>query len=108
MRSAHPTPRNRARRLAAASAASIVLVLGTAGVASAQGAPADEHCCGTAPGDGGVDPGAQVGGAGLTRGSSLPITGSDVVGLLALGGGAVAVGSATVVASRRRATRTAT
>lgn len=98
---------NRVRRLAAASAMGALLAIGTAGAASAQTAP-DQHAGGIAPNTDSRDVGGpvEVGGKTVTRGSGgLPVTGSDIAGLVALGAGAVAVGSTAVVASRRRATR---
>jgi LPXTG-motif cell wall-anchored protein len=96
----------RGRRLLAAGATSVLLALGTAGVASAQTAP-DQHSGGVSPNDQSRDPGVAVSGETVSRGSGLPVTGSDVAGLLAVGAGAVAVGSAAVVASRRRASNAA-
>ncbi len=90
------------RRAAAAGAIGVVLTIGTAGVASAQ----DEHSGGTSPNSGAVDPGTQVKGNVVTRDAGgLPVTGSDVIGLVAVGSAAVVVGSTAVVASRRRASR---
>ena len=95
----------RTRRLVAATAIGGLVVLGGAGVASAQ----DQHSGGTPPPSDGVDPGgANVGGVTVSRGSGgLPVTGSDVIGLTVVGAGAVGIGAAAVAASRRRSARTA-
>ena len=55
---------------------------------------------------GSVDPGTEVKGNVVTRDpGGLPVTGSDVIGLVVVGAAAVGVGSTAVVASRRRASR---
>jgi hypothetical protein len=92
---------NRARRLTAAGATSLLLVLGAASTASAQTAP-DQHSGGESPNEQTRDPGTNVGGNTVTRGGGLPVTGGDVAGALAMGMGAIAIGSTAVVASRRR------
>ena len=91
------------RRLVIAGACSAALLVGLGtGPASAE----DLHSGGTSPGDESVDPGDPVDTAGISldAGSGgLPVTGSDVAGLVALGAAAVAVGSGTVAVSKRRA-----
>jgi LPXTG-motif cell wall-anchored protein len=98
------------RRLAAASAVGALLVIGTAGVASAQTAP-DQHAGGVSPNNESVDPGSpEVLGNTVTRGSGgggLPLTGSDVAGLVIVGAAAIGAGATAVAASRRRASVTA-
>jgi LPXTG-motif cell wall-anchored protein len=87
------------RRLAAAGAFSAVLTLGV-GTAAA----GDEHSGGVSPNEETSDPGTktEVGGVSVTRGGGLPVTGSDIAGLVAVGAAAVAVGSGAVVVSKRR------
>jgi LPXTG-motif cell wall-anchored protein len=88
-----------ARRLAAAGAFSAVLALGV-GTSGAQ----DLHSGGTSPNEETRDPGApqtEVAGVSESRGG-LPVTGSDVAGLTAVGAAAIAVGAGAVVASKRR------
>jgi LPXTG-motif cell wall-anchored protein len=95
---------SRMRRIVAAGAFSAVLALG-AGTAAAQ----DQHSGGVSPNeevkDTGVNPTAvaktEVAGTSVSRGG-LPITGSDVAGLVAVGAAAIAVGSGAVVVSKRR------
>jgi LPXTG-motif cell wall-anchored protein len=88
----------RLRRIAAASAFTAVLVLG-AGTASAQ----DQHSGGVSPNSGSRDPGGtEVLGNTVTRGGGLPVTGSDVAGMVALGAAAVAAGAGAVTVSKRR------
>jgi len=41
-------------------------------------------------------------GTSVERGGGLALTGGDIVGLVAIGGGAVAIGTALVLAARRR------
>jgi LPXTG-motif cell wall-anchored protein len=92
----------RARQLAAAGAIGVVLTIGSAGVAAA----GDGHSGGVSPTTGGVDPGTEVKGNVVSRDpGGLPVTGSDVIGLVVVGAAAVGVGSTAVVASRRRASR---
>ena len=87
------------RRLVAAGAFSAVLALGV-GTAGAQ----DLHSGGVSPNDETADPGtpAEVGGAATSSGGGLPVTGSDVAGLVAVGAAAIAVGSGAVAVSKRR------
>ena len=91
------------RRLVVAGACSAALVIGLgAGPAMA----GDQHSGGESPTDLSVDPGDPGGSSGrsVEPGSgSLPVTGSDVAGMVALGAAAVAVGSGTIVVSKRRA-----
>lgn len=89
---------SRMRRIVAAGAFSAVLALG-AGTAAAQ----DQHSGGTSPNEEVKDTGVptEVGGTTVSRGG-LPITGSDVAGLVAVGAAAIAVGSGAVVVSKRR------
>ena len=86
------------RRIAAAGAFSAVLALGV-GTAAA----GDQHSGGVSPTDITKDPGAptEVKGATVSRGG-LPVTGSDVAGLAAVGAAAIAVGSGAVAVSKRR------
>ena len=86
------------RRIAAAGAFSAVLALGV-GTAAA----GDQHSGGVSPTDVTKDPGAptEVKGATVSRGG-LPVTGSDVAGLAAVGAAAIAVGSGAVAVSKRR------
>jgi len=87
-----------ARRLAAAGAFSAVLLLGV-GSAGAQ----DLHSGGVSPNTETRDPGqTEVAGVSTTRSAGLPVTGSDVAGLVAAGAAAIAVGSGAVVVSKRR------
>lgn len=100
------TKKNRLVKFAAAGAMAAVLSIGGASAASA-----DQHAGGTPPANPPADPGARVLGETLRQApaaapAALPITGSDLMGLAALGLGAVAVGSTAVVGSRRRAVRT--
>jgi LPXTG-motif cell wall-anchored protein len=93
---------NRARKMAAAGAIGVMLTIGSAGVAAA----GDDHSGGVSPTTGGVDPGTEVKGNVVARDpGGLPVTGSDVIGLVVVGAAAVGVGSTAVVASRRRASR---
>ena len=86
------------RRLLCTLALATCSVLGTSAPALAQTPTCDAYS------------GACVGGKKVTKpevrpsrgGRSLPVTGGEVVGLLALGGGAVAGGSALVAAGRKR------
>lgn len=91
------------RRLVIAGACSAALLVGLGtGPASAE----DLHSGGTSPGDESVDPGDPGDTAAIpleTGSGGLPVTGSDVAGLVALGAAAVAVGSGTVAVSKRRA-----
>lgn len=91
------------RRLVVAGACSAALVIGLgAGPAMA----GDQHSGGESPNDLSVDPGDPGGLAGrsVEAGSGgLPVTGSDVAGMVALGAAAVAVGSGAIVVSKRRA-----
>ncbi len=91
------------RRLAVAGACSAALMVGLgAGPASA----GDLHSGGTSPNHAAADPGDPGDPAAIsleTGSGGLPVTGSDVAGLVALGAAAVAVGSATVAVSKRRA-----
>ncbi len=89
---------SRMRRIVAAGAFCAVLALGV-GTAAAQ----DQHSGGTSPNEEVSDKGVptDVGAATVTRGG-LPITGSDVAGLVAVGAAAIAVGSGAVVVSKRR------
>jgi hypothetical protein len=93
---------SRLGRLAVTSACSTALAIGLgAGVASAQ----DLHSGGESPNEAAVDPGGnaiEVGGTTETRNGGLPVTGSDVAGLVGLGVGAVVVGSGAVAVARRR------
>ncbi|MGQ0830799.1 MAG: LPXTG cell wall anchor domain-containing protein [Microthrixaceae bacterium] len=90
---------NRVRRLVVAGTMVVGLAVG-AGTASAQ----DQHSGGETPTTAKVDPGAEVLGNTQSRGGgALPLTGGDIAGLVAVGLGAAAVGSAAVVGSRRRA-----
>lgn len=86
------------RRLAAAGAFSAVLLgVGTAGAQ-------DQHSGGVAPNQLTSDPGdpqVEVGGSTTSRGG-LPITGSDVAGLAAIGVVAITAGSGVMVLSKRR------
>ena len=87
------------RRLAAAGAFSAVALLGV-GTAGAQ----DQHSGGVASNQLTSDPGdpqVEVGGSTTSRGG-LPITGSDVAGLAAIGAVAIAAGSGVVALSKRR------
>lgn len=86
------------RRIVAAGAFSAVLALGV-GTAAAQ----DQHSGGNSPNKEVKDPGVstELDGTTASRGG-LPITGSDVAGLVAVGAAAIAVGSGAVVASKRR------
>lgn len=86
------------RRIVAAGAFSAVLALGV-GTAAAQ----DQHSGGVSPNEEVKDTGVQteVAGTTVSRGG-LPITGSDVAGLVAVGAAAIAVGSGAVVVSKRR------
>ncbi len=86
------------RRIAAAGAFTAVLVLGV-GSASAQ----DQHSGGVAPNEESRDPGTEVLGNTVTRGGGLPVTGSDVAGMVAIGAAAVAAGAGAVTVSKRRA-----
>jgi LPXTG-motif cell wall-anchored protein len=87
-----------ARRLVAASAFSLVLALGV-GSAGAQ----DLHSGGTSPNEETRDAGApQTEVGGTTTSGGLPVTGSDVAGLVAAGAAAIAVGSGALVVSKRR------
>lgn len=93
---------NRVRRLVVAGTMVVGLAIGT-GAASAAPAP-DQHSGGETPTTAKVDPGAEVLGNTQSRGGgALPLTGGDIAGLVAVGLGAAAVGSAAVVGSRRRA-----
>jgi hypothetical protein len=47
----------------------------------------------------------RVAGAQQAQGATLPVTGGDVLGLAALGAGAIALGGAAMAARNRRATR---
>jgi LPXTG-motif cell wall-anchored protein len=88
------------RRLAAAGAFAAVLSLGV-GTAAAQ----DQHSGGVSPNSETADPGdpkVEVSAGSVGRGG-LPITGSDVAGLTAVGLVAVAAGSGALVVSKRRA-----
>jgi LPXTG-motif cell wall-anchored protein len=88
------------RRLAAAGAFAAVLTLGV-GSAAAQ----DQHSGGVSPNQETADPGdpaAEVGAGSVERGG-LPITGSDVAGLAAVGVAVIAAGSGALVVSKRRA-----
>lgn len=91
------------RRLAVAGACSAALVIGLgAGPAMA----GDQHSGGESPTDLSVDPGdpgVSSGRSVETGSGSLPVTGSDVAGMVALGAAALAVGSGTIVVSKRRA-----
>ncbi len=89
---------SRVRHLVAAGAFGAVLVLG-AGTAAAQ----DEHSGGVGGVDVPTDPGVpgDPGGSGA-RSTSLPITGSDVAGLVGIGAAAIAIGSGAVAVSKRR------
>ncbi len=92
----------RARQMAAAGAVGAILVIGAPGVASA----GDGHSGGVSPNTDSVDPGTEVKGNVIQRDpGGLPVTGSDVIGLVVIGAAAVGVGSTAVVASRRRAAR---
>ena len=88
------------RRIAAASAFAAVLAIGaSAGPAVAQ----DQHTGGVSPNDESVDPGGpQAEGTNASRGGGLPVTGSDIAGLVALGATAVATGAGAVAISKRR------
>lgn len=92
----------RVRRFVAAGAmvAGLTIGVGAVSAASAQ----DQHSGGETPTTAKVDPGGEVLGTTQTRGGgALPLTGGDIAGLVAVGLGAAAVGSAAVVGSRRRA-----
>ncbi len=89
------------RRAAAATSLALVVSLGLgAGVAAAQ----DQHSGGTSPNTESRDPGTptEVQGVTVSRDGGLPVTGSDVAGLVGLGAAAVAVGAGAVVVSKRR------
>lgn len=95
---------SRLGQLAVAGTCAGLLVIGmTAGAASAQ----DLHSGGSSPNEEAVDPGrapTDVGGSTESGGgTSLPVTGSDVAGLVGMGVAAVAVGSSAVAVSKRRA-----
>ena len=90
----------RVRRIAGATAFSAVLLLGV-GSASAQ----DQHSGGVSPNNQSRDPGTEVLGNTVTRGGGLPVTGSDVAGMVAIGAVAVTAGAGAVTASKRRSTR---
>ena len=86
------------RRIVAAGAFSAVLALG-AGTAAAQ----DQHSGGTSPNEEVKDKGVPTEVDSTTVSSAgLPITGSDVAGLVAVGAAAIAVGSGAIVVSKRR------
>ena len=74
--------------------------------ASARPPPSDQHSGGGSPNEEHRRiPGApqtEVGGATVSRGGGLPVTGSDVAGLVAVGAAAIAVGSGAVAVSKRR------
>lgn len=87
-------------RYVAAGLLAMTLSLGVAATASAQ----DEHSGGNPPPNGPNDPNARVLGETLRQPQgSLPLTGGDLLGITAIGLGAVAVGTTVVVGSRRRA-----
>jgi LPXTG-motif cell wall-anchored protein len=90
----------RVRRIAGATAFSAVMLLGV-GSASAQ----DQHSGGVSPNNQSRDPGTEVLGNTVTRGGGLPVTGSDVAGMVAIGAVAVAAGAGAVTASKRRSAR---
>ena len=76
------------------------------GLAVAPASAQDQHSGGSSPNDSSVDSGPVVDDSSVsvgTSGGGLPVTGSDVAGLVALGAAAVAVGSGAVVVSKRRA-----
>jgi LPXTG-motif cell wall-anchored protein len=86
------------RRLAGAAAFSAVLALGV-GTAGAQ----DLHSGGVSPNEESSDPGGtSVAGTSTERGGGLPVTGSDVAGLVVAGAAAIAVGTGAVAVSKRR------
>ena len=87
------------RRLVAASAFSAVLALGV-GTAAA----GDQHSGGVSPNDDHEGSGCTDRGEGAPPSSrgGLPVTGSDVAGLVAVGAAAIAVGSGAVAVSKRR------
>lgn len=65
----------------------------------------DQHSGGVSPNEESVDPGAGVPKVlerSVTRGGGLPVTGSDVAGLVGLGALAVAGGSGALAVSKRR------
>ncbi|MGQ0433010.1 MAG: LPXTG cell wall anchor domain-containing protein [Microthrixaceae bacterium] len=100
------TKKSRLVKFAVAGVTAAALTFAGATTASAE----DQHSGGTPPTNTSTDPGARVLGETLRQQpqaapAALPITGSDLVGLAALGLGAVAVGSTVVVGSRRRAVR---
>lgn len=100
------TPTLSIGRKIAAGGCMAVLALGvSAGAAAAQ----DQHSGGVAPSNGSNDAGSPSAAAApaaaapaAAGGSALPVTGSDVAGLVLLGVGAVAVGSGAVAVSKRR------
>lgn len=90
---------SKVRRFAAAGALTAGLAIGLgAGPASA----GDQHSGGVAPNTETRDKGTEVGGVTVSRGGGLPVTGSDVAGLVAIGAAAVAAGSGALVVSKRR------
>lgn len=94
------TSTHRLRRIVAAGAFTAVLALG-AGTAAA----GDQHSGGVSPNSETADPGApqtEVKGTTVTRGGGLPVTGSDVAGLVAIGAAAIAAGTGAVAVSKRR------
>lgn len=90
-----------ARRIVAAGVVAAALTLGV-GTAAAQ----DQHSGGVSPNQVPADPGApaqaEVIPANESRGG-LPVTGSDVAGMVVVGAVAVAGGSVVLAASKRRA-----
>ena len=84
--------------VAGAAAFSAVLALGV-GTAGAQ----DLHSGGVSPNEESSDPGGtSVAGTSTERGGGLPVTGSDVAGLVVAGAAAIAVGTGAVAVSKRR------
>jgi LPXTG-motif cell wall-anchored protein len=76
----------------------MLLGVGTAGAQ-------DQHSGGVSPNNQSRDPGTEVLGNTVTRGGGLPVTGSDVAGMVAIGAAAVAAGAGAVTVSKRRSAR---